>query len=205
MAKYTVDTPNREMLDIVRRMALLAEIHDKGTANHLERIRQYCRLLGRGLELTPYEIELISTASVLHDVGKANIPHSILEKTGSLSDYEWDVIKEHAQAGADMLHGAPSVYLQTGEIIALTHHERWDGSGYPQGLEGEAIPLSGRICALADVFDALTTWRPYKHEIPTSDALVLIRESAGSIFDPELVKAFEANYDEICRLRLQNL
>lgn len=205
MAKYMVDTPNREMLDIVMRMAVLAEIHDTGVSSHLERIRQYCRLLGRDMDLSPYEIELISTASVLHDVGKASVPRAILEKAGTLTDYEWETIKEHAQAGADLLRGSSSIYLQTGEIIALTHHERWDGSGYPHGLKGEEIPLSGRICGLADVFDALTTWRPYKHELSTGDALGLIRDSSGTILDPRLVQAFEANYDEICRLRSQNV
>jgi putative two-component system response regulator len=203
MPKYASDPLSKDTYDLIRRMAILAELRDPGIANHIDRVRSYCRLLAAAIELSPYEAELIASACMLHDVGKAGIPQEILEKTGTLNDYEWERIKEHTLAGADLLRGSPSVYLQTGEIIALTHHERWDGSGYPRGLKGEEIPLSGRICAVADVFDALTTWRPYKHEIPVDEALALIGDSAGTLFDPALVRAFVVNAAELIRIRTQ--
>jgi putative two-component system response regulator len=205
MTKYSSDTLSKETVDVVRRMAILAEIQDRTIVGHIDRMRGYSRVLARGLTLSPYEVDMISTASMLHDIGKSAVPFDTLQKAGSLTDAEWEIVRGHPRVGADLLHGSPVAVLQIAEIIALTHHERWDGSGYPQGLAGEAIPLSGRVCALADVFDALTTDRPYKPEVRVEAALEMIQEASGSLFDPNLVGVFSQQFDELCRVRSQFL
>lgn len=196
---------NREALDFVRRLAYTAEYRKPGIKQHLARIRDYCFILGRAVDLSSQEVEIIANASQLHDIGAVGIPESVFSKTGDLTDYEWELVKRHPVIGAEILRGSPSPLLQAGEIIALTHHERWDGSGYPYGLKGEEIPLSGRICALADVFDALTTRRSYKNEISTDEAAQLIIDSADQLFDPDLVDVFADNLREICKARKANL
>jgi putative two-component system response regulator len=205
MMKPPVDTQSKEMIDTARRMAILAEFRDPTIADHVDRIRGFCRVIARGAGLSPQEVDLISAAAMLHDLGKAGVPFEVLQKSDRLTAEEWEIIKQHTLAGAELLTGSPSIVMQTAEIIALTHHERWDGSGYPHGLKGEAIPLSGRICAVADVFDALTTRRPYKPEMPVDDALALIRSAGGSLFDPQLVRIFVENFDELLRVRSQYL
>lgn len=205
MMKSPVETQNKEMLDVVRRMAILAEYRDKEVAHHVDRIHGYCRILAFGLDLSPHEADVIAVASMLHDVGKASVPFDVLQKTERLTQPEWELIKQHTMVGAEALRGSPNVYLQMGETIARTHHERWDGSGYPDGLSGEDIPLSGRICAIADVFDALTTSRPYKDPIRPDEALVLLRKSSGTLFDPQLVRIFAENFEEVRRVRTQNI
>lgn len=198
-------TINREALDFVRRMAYTAEYRKPDIKYHLERIRGYCSIIGRALDLSSQEVEIIAHASQLHDIGVAGIPDTIFTKTGDLSGHEWELVKRHPIIGAEILHGSPSPLLQAGELIALTHHERWDGTGYPYGIKGEDIPLSGRICALADVFDALTTPRLYKKEISVDEALHLIADSGGQLFDPNLVEAFTKNAQEIFKIRQTNL
>jgi putative two-component system response regulator len=205
MNRLSTETITRESLEFVRRMAWLAEYRKPHIKNHLERIRGYCSVIGRGISLTTQEVEIISQASQLHDIGEAGVPEAILTKSGDLTDMEWEMIKRHPIIGAEILHGSSSPILQAGEIIALTHHERWDGSGYPYGVKGEDIPLSGRICAIADVFDALTTPRVYKKEISTNDAMRLIADAGGHLFDPKLVEIFVHNIDEILRIRQNNL
>lgn len=205
MFKSTSETDNRALLDVIRRMASLAEHREGGTRNHLERVRGYCYVIARGLGLSSQEAEIISLASQLHDIGEVAISDEILSKSGQLTPAEWERVKDHPQQGAEILKGSPSVIVQAGEIMALTHHERWDGSGYPRGLSGEEIPLSGRICAVADVFDALTTPRPYKEEVPVDEALELIQESSGQLFDPQVVAAFSQRFDEIQRVRESHL
>ncbi len=205
MSKYATEVLNREVLDVVRRMSALAEYREPGIKNHLERIRGYCMVVARGLDLSVQEVEVIANASQLHDIGEIGIPDAILTKAGKLSPYEWEVVKRHPVIGAEILRGSPSTLLQAGEIIALSHHERWDGSGYPYGLKGEDIPLSGRICALADIFDALTTKRPYKDEVSVEEAYDLILESSGVLFDPQLVTVFKDNFDELLVIRQNNI
>jgi len=200
MNKFATEVINRETLDIIRRMAFLSEYREPGIKNHLERIRSYCFLLARGLDLSLQDSEVISYASMLHDVGEICIPDSVLTKSGKLTTYEWELVKRHPVVGAEILQGSPSIILQAGEQIALSHHERWDGSGYPYGLKGEDIPLSGRICALADIFDALTTRRAYKKEIPVNDAHQLILDNRGILFDPQLVGIFDDNIEEIVKI-----
>jgi putative two-component system response regulator len=200
---YT-DYKGKELLDALRRMAALSEYREGDVSRHLELVQRYCLILAQGLGLPAAEAEVISHASMLHDVGKVGLPDSILLKHGDLTPYEWDVMKRHTLLGAEILRGSPSLYFQTGEVIALTHHERWDGSGYPKGLRGDQIPLSGRICALADVFDALTTPRAYKQEMSVALAAELIRDSSGQLFDPQAVRVFVNEIDTIAKIRISN-
>lgn len=192
------------MIDAARRMAILAEIRDPDAAHHVDRIRGYCAVLARGLELSPLEVDLVAAGAMLHDIGKAMLPHALLQKTESLTAKEWDQIKQHTLAGAEHLRGSPSPVLQFGEVIALTHHERWDGSGYPHEISGDKIPLSGRICAVADVFDALTTSRPYKEEVSVHEARELIHSASGTLFDPQVVDVFVRSFEEITLVRTHN-
>lgn len=197
MDKYNfTDAVTRETLDIVRRMAAIAQYRDPDIIGHLDRIRSYCFILARGLGLSVDEASIISYASQLHDIGEISIPEPVLMKAGALDPQEWELVRRHPRVGADLLKGSPSIILQAAETIALTHHERWDGSGYPQGLIGDEIPLSGRICAVADVFDALTTPRRYKKELQPLEAFHLIDEAGGHLFDPAVVKVFADKYQD---------
>jgi putative two-component system response regulator len=177
-------------LEIVRRLALAAESRDEETGDHIDRISRLCYEMARAIDLPEPEAELLRHASVLHDVGKIGIPDRILLKPGKLDPDEWEIMKTHAEIGASILAGSATPLLQAAEEIALTHHERWDGSGYPRGLAREDIPLAGRICAICDVFDALRSERPYKRAWPRREALVEIRNQSGSHFDPRLVEVF---------------
>lgn len=205
MLKTTATLINKESLDLVRRMAMMAQYRESGIENHLERMRGYCYVIAHGLGLSTPEVELIANASQLHDVGYVGVPDAVLAKSGQLTAYEWEQVKRHPAIGAEMLSGSPSPVLQAGELIALTHHERWDGSGYPKALQGEEIPLGGRICAVADVFDALTTKRTYKEEVPVQEALQLLVDTSGQLFDPQVVKVFREGFDEILRVRQLNI
>nr|WP_242477099.1 HD domain-containing phosphohydrolase [Halochromatium glycolicum] len=147
-------------------------------------------------------VELLLNAAPMHDVGKIGIPDRILQKPGRLSREEWDVMRTHAQIGADIIGDAgDSELLEMARVVALTHHEKWDGSGYPQGLAGDDIPRSDRIVAIADVFDALTSVRPYKPAWPVAKALELLSDSRGTHFDPDLVPAFLDTLPEILKIR----
>jgi putative two-component system response regulator len=196
---------DRDILDVIKRMAITAEYREPQIKNHLERMRGYCYILARGMDLSTQEIEIISNASLLHDIGKVGLPERVAFKTDKLGAYEIELSKQHTIIGAEILRGSSSVFLRAGEYVALTHHERWDGSGYPRGLAKEDIPMSGRIVAIADVFDALTTKRSYKNEIPVEDAMRLIRDSGGQLFDPKIVSIFISNFDEILHIRQNNL
>jgi len=205
MTTAVTDIFREDLLDVIRRMAHVAEYRKANTLSHLDRIREYCLVLATGLEFSSQEARIISYASQLHDIGEVDLPEQLLTRNGKLTPYEWEMIKRHPIVGAEILKGSPSPILQVGARIALTHHERWDGSGYPQGLRGEEIPVAGRICAVADVFDALTTRRSYKDELTVEHALQLIREASGQFFDPEVVKLFSKQFDEILEVRRMNL
>jgi len=205
MTTAVTDIFREDLLDVIRRMAHVAEYRKANTLSHLDRIREYCLVLATGLEFSSQEARIISYASQLHDIGEVDLPEQLLTRNGKLTPYEWEMIKRHPIVGAEILKGSPSPILQVGARIALTHHERWDGSGYPQGLRGEEIPVAGRICAVADVFDALTTRRPYKDELPVEQALQLIRESSGQFFDPQVVEQLSQQFDEILEVRRMNL
>ena len=188
-------------LDTLHRLAVAAEYKDDDTALHLQRMSRYAALLAQKLNLSPGEVELIRFASPMHDVGKIGIPEAILLKPGRFTDDEMDRMKQHTHIGSRILGGSASELLKAGEIIALTHHEWWDGSGYPNGLAGEAIHLYGRLCAVADVFDALTTQRPYKPAFSNDEAIRLMKEGRGTHFDPILIDLLLAHFDEVLAIQ----
>jgi CHASE2 domain-containing sensor protein len=177
-------------LEVIHRLSAAVESRDEDTGLHVERISWFARRLALASGSTATEAELIGRASALHDVGKISIPDHVLLKPGKLDPAEWEVMKEHTTAGAAILAGSGSPFVRMAETIARTHHERWDGSGYPAGLAGEEIPLAGRICAICDVFDALLSKRPYKDAWPLDRALAEVERLSGSHFDPRLVTAF---------------
>ncbi|MGH2941321.1 MAG: HD-GYP domain-containing protein [Solirubrobacteraceae bacterium] len=177
-------------LEMLERLALAAEYRDDATQEHAWRIGRICSQVARTLGLPDHEIELIGRAAPLHDIGKIGVSDGILLKPGKLTDDEFELIKSHTTIGAEILAGSKSPLLRLAERIALTHHERWDGGGYPAGVCGEAIPLAGRIVAVADVFDALTHERPYKEAWSVDDALGEILNQAGRQFDAGVVDAF---------------
>jgi putative two-component system response regulator len=148
-------------------------------------------------------VDLVLNASPMHDIGKIGIPDAILLKPGPLDPAEWEVMKTHTEIGAKILDSSSSNYLAAGRSIALAHHEKWDGSGYPAGLAGEDIPLFGRICAIADVFDALTSKRPYKEPYPNEKALEIMREGRGTHFQPELLDLFFDNFAMVEEIQKQ--
>jgi putative two-component system response regulator len=187
----------RAQLDTVERLAIVAEYKDQVTASHIRRMSEYCAVIARGLNLPPGEVELILHASRMHDVGKIAVPDSILRKPSSLDGAEWIVMRRHPMIGSRILDNSTSELLQAGRVIALCHHERWDGSGYPNGIVGASIPLWGRICAVADVFDAVTSERPYKPAYSIEEALQILREGRGTQFDPQVVDVFFDQLDEI--------
>ena len=177
-------------IEIVQRLGVAVEWRDAETGLHIERIGRFCERLALEIGMAPAEAELLRYASVLHDVGKVGIPDDILTKPGPLNADEWATMKTHATIGGDILSGSGSELVLLAQTIALTHHEHWDGGGYPLGLSGEEIPLHGRICAICDVFDALLSTRPYKDPWPLERAIAEIEQQSGTNFDPGLVKAF---------------
>jgi putative two-component system response regulator len=189
-------------LDTVRRLAVAAEYKDRQTSIHIQRMSRYCGILARGVGLVASDVDLITHASPLHDVGKIGVPDAILLKPGKLDAGEWEVMREHPVLGSRILEGSASRLIQTGQVIAMTHHERWDGSGYPRGLAGESIPLVGRISAVADVFDALTSRRPYKPAYSNEKSVEILRAGSGSQFDPLVVRTFIGRFDEIREIQL---
>ena len=177
-------------LEIVARLAQAAESRDTDTGQHIERIGYLCERLALQMGIDRATARLLRHASAMHDIGKIAIPDSVLLKPGRLDDDERQIMQTHAERGAAVLAGSKSPLIQMAENIARSHHERWDGTGYPSGLAGEEIPLAARICAVCDVFDALISKRPYKEAWPPSSALDEIQRGSGSHFDPEVVRAF---------------
>lgn len=184
-------------LDIIRRLGRAAEWRDNETGLHIIRMSKMSQILGLKAGLSEKIAEKLLNASAMHDIGKIGIPDAVLLKPGKLDGKEWEIMKTHAQMGADLLDGSSSPLMVMARDIALTHHEKWDGSGYPNGLAGEAIPLVGRIVAVADVFDALTSVRPYKRAWPMDEALAFLRENAGRHFDSYVVDLFIDAFAEI--------
>jgi putative two-component system response regulator len=180
----------RSRAETLKALALAAEYRDYDTAKHTERVGESAALLAAGMGLPESQISLIREAAPLHDVGKIGIPDEILLKPGRLNAAEFDAIKQHTILGARLLAGSRGEILQFGEQIAQTHHERWDGLGYPCGLAGEGIPIAGRIVAVADSFDAMTHERPYRHACPIEEALTEMTRCSGTQFDPRVTDAF---------------
>ncbi len=177
-------------IELIQRLARAVEYRDSETGMHVVRMSQCSLYLAREVGLSEDDCELIFRASPLHDLGKIGIPDSILRKPGKLTPEEWASMKTHTTIGAELLAGSKSKFLKMAQKISLTHHERWDGTGYPHGLSGEDIPLVGRICGLCDVFDALITKRPYKEAWPFDDTVEEIKRGSDSHFDPRLVTSF---------------
>ena len=194
--EQVVEQRTRELeqarVEVLTRLALAAEYRDDETQQHAWRIGRTCSHLARRLGLDDRAAELIGQAAPLHDIGKIGIRDAVLLKPGKLSDAEFDEIKQHTTIGAEILSGSGSSLLKLAEQIALSHHERWSGGGYPRGLREDAIPLVGRIVAVADVFDALTHERPYKRAWPLDEAVEEILAQRGRQFDPEIIDAFAA-------------
>jgi cyclic di-GMP phosphodiesterase len=188
-------------LEIIRRLGHAAEYRDEETGNHILRMSKMCALLAEKAGWSEQQCELILHASPMHDIGKIGIPDAILLKPGKLDPEEWQTMKTHAEIGARLLEGNDSDLLVMAREIAMCHHEKWDGSGYPNGLAGTDIPAAGRIAALADVFDALTSVRPYKKAWPLEEAVQLIRDNRGRHFDPELVDLFLSDVDGFVEIR----
>lgn len=189
--------------DTVLRLSIAAEYRDEETWAHIQRVSRYCALLARHAGLPDIFVEQMQVASPLHDIGKIGISDAILRKPGRYTPEEFSAMKQHTLIGSKILAGSRSALIQLGEEIARTHHERWDGSGYPHGLKGEDIPLCGRIVAIADVFDALTTERCYKPAYTPEQAFAMIEEGRGTHFDPDLVDSFLAARADVLAIRAQ--
>lgn len=189
-------------LTIIQRLGRAAEFKDNETGLHVMRMSHYSRLLALKIGMTEEDTERMLNASPMHDLGKIGIPDKVLLKPDKLDDKEWELMRKHPAWGAEIIgdHGK-SKLLDWATTISLTHHEKWNGKGYPNGLKGEDIPLIGRIVAVADVFDALTSERPYKKGWPVDKAMNLIKEEAGEHFDPDLSKAFEEILPDILKIK----
>ena len=196
-----MDELRETRLQIVQRLGRAAEYKDNETGMHVIRMSHFSKLLALAAGHSPAWAEDLLNAAPMHDVGKIGIPDAVLRKPGPLDAAEWDTMRRHPEIGAEIIGDHPSGLLQLAREIALAHHEKWDGSGYPRGLAGEAIPVSARIVAVADVFDALTTRRPYKEPWPVQDALDHITAQAGKHFDPALVALFVPLVPQLLEIR----
>ena len=189
---------------IVLRLAIVAEYRDNDTGAHIMRIADYGCELCKGLGLSEKEIEIYRFASPMHDIGKIAVPDAILKKEGKLTPDEFEVMKTHTIIGSRMFDGSKSPILKAASDICLSHHERWDGSGYPYGLKGDKIPLFGRIVSLVDVFDALLSKRCYKEAWSFEDSVKYVKEQSGKHFDPKLVNVFVRSLDKVKKVYQAN-
>ena len=200
-----VDEQTKEIRDreqeLIFRMSRAAEFRDPETGAHIQRMAHYSQIIARTLGLDAKAQKLILEAAPMHDVGKIGIPDYILLKPGKLTPEEFEVMKGHARLGFELLNGSGSEIVRAGAEVAISHHEKYDGSGYPHGLQGTKIPIFGRIVAVADVFDALTSERPYKKAWPIEDACKFLEDGRGTHFDPLCVEAFLASKDQILDIR----
>lgn len=200
--KATKKLRDREQ-EIIYRLTKAAEYRDPETGGHIKRMAHYSHHIAMQLGMTAEQQGLLLEAAPMHDIGKVGIPDSILLKPGKLDYSEFEIMKEHAQYGFDILNDSPSKLMQLGAEIALSHHEKFDGSGYPFGLKNEEISIYGRIVAVADVFDALTSERPYKKAWPVDDAIGYLRDQSGTHFDRSCVYAFLHDIDHILNIKEQ--
>ena len=205
--QYQVDKSVAEIhereLETLSKLAKAGEFRDRTTGNHLARMAKYSALIGTNLGLASETVHVLEFAAPMHDIGKIGIPDSILLKGGPLTPEQDLVMRNHPRIGYDILKGSPSKYLSMGAIIALGHHEKYDGSGYPTGMHGEDIPIVARVVAVADVFDALVSERPYKHAWTIEDGFAYLLSQKGKHFDASVVDAFLANTDRVREIRAQ--
>ncbi|MDD2700192.1 MAG: response regulator [Sideroxydans sp.] len=200
VSKATVKIVEQER-ETIFCLARAAEYRDPETGGHIKRMAHYSRHIGKNLGLSAEQQELLLEAAPMHDIGKVGTPDLILLKPGKLTDEEFGIMKQHAVIGYEVLSASSSPLLKIAAEIAHTHHEKFDGSGYPRGLKGNDIPLFGRIVAVADVFDALTSERPYKRAWPIDDACQLLREGSGRHFDPDCLQAFFKDFEQVLAIK----
>jgi putative two-component system response regulator len=200
LEKALADLKNSER-DVIATLVKASEFRDTDTSEHIERMSLYSHFIAKKLGLSEEEQELILSAAPMHDVGKIGIPDSILLKPAKLTNEEFETMKSHSVIGFEILSVRDNDILKAGREIAISHHEKWDGSGYPKGLTSEQIPLFGRIIAIADVFDALGTKRPYKEPFSNDECFRIIAEGRGTHFDPTIVDIFLAHKDEILQIK----
>ena len=198
---YLNNEIDRTQKEIIYTLGEISETRSNETGHHVKRVAEYSKLLTLKYGLTKRDAEIIELASPMHDLGKLAIPDVILNKPGKLTFEEFKVMKTHAEIGYEMLKNSNDILMKTAAIIALEHHEKYDGTGYPYGKKGEEIHIAGRITAIADVFDALGSERVYKKAWPLEDILDLFRKERGKHFDPVLVDLFLDNLDEFLEIR----
>ncbi|GAB0112240.1 response regulator [Pseudoalteromonas distincta] len=191
-------------VDLVQRLGRAAEYKDTDTGEHIVRMSQYSKILALAIGMPEHKAELLRQAAPMHDVGKIGIPDAILLKPGRLTSEEFEHMKKHALIGGQILANSSSPLLQLAYTLAIEHHEKWDGSGYPNGIKGEDISVEGRIVAIADVFDALTSKRPYKEAWSVEKTVQHMKEQAGTHFDPALIELFLKNLDDILAIKNAN-
>lgn len=201
LSLVSVDSLRETRLQVIHRLGRAAEYKDNETGLHVIRMSHFAREIALAAGVSPQDAEELLNAAPMHDIGKIGIPDVILQKPGKLDPDEWEVMKTHTAIGASIIGEDDSNLLKVARVIALNHHEKWDGSGYPAGLSGEAIPLEARIVAIADVFDALTSVRPYKDAWPIAEAVDYIKQQSGRHFDPALVDAFLTVTDKLEKIR----
>lgn len=196
---------NETRMEVIQRLGRAAEYRDNETGLHIIRMSKYSHRLASATGMNESDADDILNASPMHDIGKIGIPDSILLKPGKLDPEQWDIMQTHTTIGAEILAGHTSSLMKMASEIALAHHEKWDGSGYPNKLQGEEIPLTARIVAIADVFDALTTERPYKKAWTVEDSIQLLHEQKGKHFQPDLVDLFTEILDDILDIRNRHM
>ncbi len=197
------DYIKRSYIESIQRLTVVAEYKDEQTGSHLRRIGLYAKIMSEELGLSAEETEIIYIASPMHDLGKISIPDRVLLKPGSLTAEEFEIVKQHTVIGADILKDSDSEFLRTAQKIALSHHEKWNGTGYPQGLKKEEIPIESRITAIADQYDAIRSRRPYKEAICHADTCKILLEgdarSSPDQFDPQIIKIFKKCHEKFDR------
>ncbi len=200
--KASLEKIKSASLEAIYRLSLAAEYKNKETGDHIKRVSHYAGAIAENMGLNKATTEAILYATPMHDVGKIGIPDHILLKPGKHDEKEWEIMKQHTTIGARIMEGSGHGFIRLASVIALTHHERWDGSGYPRGLKGQKIPLAGRIAALADFFDAMTSERPYRNGVHSLEhTFDTIKQNSGSHFDPQVVDCFMQSQERICQIK----
>ncbi|NMP80776.1 response regulator [Pseudoalteromonas arctica] len=199
--KLAMQSIKAASLETINRLTKAAEYKDEETGAHIQRMSLYSEAVARSVGLDEGTVENILFSASMHDLGKISTPDHILLKAGQLDATEWEIMKQHTVVGASILSGSDSEVIKLGEIIARSHHEKWDGSGYPDGLKGNEIPIAARVVAIADVFDALSSKRPYKKSFSQEKTFAIIKEGSGKHFDPAVVDAFFAVQEEILAIK----